>query len=65
MPAPKPQQTFMQSFRSASGVFVLLVMLGLGYLAYHGLLIPLVLGVLVVALIYYRAKDRKSRRGDD
>lgn len=60
MPVPRPKPTFMQSFRNASGVFVLLVMLGLGYLAYHGLLIPLVLGVLVVALIYYRGRGRRK-----
>jgi 4-hydroxybenzoate polyprenyltransferase len=55
----------MQSFRNASGTLVLLLMLGLGYLAYRGWLVPLVLGVLVVAWLYQRGKSRRARRETD
>ena len=62
MPTPKPKPTFMQSFRNASGAVLTLVVLGLVWLGYHGLLIPLVLGVLVVALIYLRGRGKRGRR---
>ena len=64
MPAPREKQTFMQSFRNASGAVLTLVVLGLVWLGYHGLLIPLVLGVLVVALIYFRGRGKRKRRKD-
>lgn len=62
MPVPRPRPTMMQSFRNASGAVVTLVLLGLVYLGYHGLLIPLVLGALVLALLYQRRKGMRARR---
>jgi len=61
MPAPHPKPTLMQSFRNASGAVLTLVVLGLVWLGYHGLLIPLVLGVLVVALIAVRGHRRRRQ----
>ena len=51
----------MQSFRNASGAVLTLVVLGLVWLGYHGLLIPLVLGVLVVALLAVRGRRRRRQ----